>query len=68
MTRDQLIASVERMQEELACLRAVVAQPTAPLSMGDRVDATDAIKHALASLGNLTTKLRRGIDPEGVRP
>jgi hypothetical protein len=68
MTRDQLIASVERMQDELAGLRALVVLPTAPLSMGDRVDATDAIKHALASLGNLPTKLRRGIDPEGVRP
>ena len=65
MTRDQLIASVERMQDELAGLRALVALPTAPLSMGDRVQATDTIRTAAASLGNLKRTLRRGSDPEG---
>jgi hypothetical protein len=67
MTRDQFIASVERMQDELAVLRALVVEPTAPLSMYDRVQATDTIKTAAASLGNLKRTLRRGIDPDGVR-
>ena len=68
MTRDDLIASVERMQDELASLRALVVQPTAPLSMGDRLQATETIKAAAASLGTLKRTLRRGIDPEGARP
>jgi hypothetical protein len=65
MTRDDLIASVERMEDELTGLRALVVQPKAPLSMGDRVQATETIKVAGASLGNLKRTLRRGIDPEG---
>jgi hypothetical protein len=68
MTRDDLIASVERMQDELGCLRALVVQPTAPLSMGDREQATQTIKTAAASLGNLKRTLRRGTGPEGGLP
>lgn len=65
MTRDQLIASVERMQDELAGLRALVVQPTAPLSMGDRAQAAETIRTAAASLGNLQRTLRRGMESDG---
>ena len=65
MTRAELFASVERMQDELASLRALVVQPTAPLSMGDRAQASETIRTAAASLGNLKRTLRRGIDPDG---
>ena len=65
MTRDESLASIERMQDALPGLRAFVVQPTAPLSMGDRAEATKTIATVAASLGNLKRTLRRGIDPDG---
>jgi hypothetical protein len=65
VTRAELIASVERMQDELAGLRALVVQPTAPLSMGDRAEATETIRTAAASLGNLGRTQRRGLAADG---
>jgi hypothetical protein len=65
MTREDLIASVERMQDELASLRALVVQPKAPLSMGDRAEATETINSAKACLGKLRGTLLRRRDRDG---
>ena len=56
---DLLLSSVERLQDELAALRTEVNRSTAPLSMGQRVDAGEHLKTIAASLGNLKRTLKR---------
>lgn len=57
--RDLLISSVERLQDELAALRAEVNRPTAPLSMGQRAEAAVHFAGLAEGLGNLKRTIKR---------
>jgi hypothetical protein len=55
----QALATVERMQGELAKVRASITAPAAPLSIGERAAASHHVQVIAASLGVLHKAYRR---------